>query len=397
MFDRLEAMEKRFAQLEEDMARPDVAGDARRFRDVAKEHRSLEAAVRLFREFKAKRTARDEAKELVAGDDADLAQLAGDELAELEPALADLESRLKRELLPKDPLDEKNILIEIRAGTGGGEASLFASDLYRMYTRFAEGRGWRHELLSLAETEVGGFREVVFSVTGDRVYSVMKYESGVHRVQRVPATETQGRIHTSTATVAVLPEADEIDLDIAEADLRIDTFCASGPGGQSVNTTKSAVRVTHVPTGLVVSCQDEKSQIKNRSKAMKVLRARLLALETEKAEAARSATRRGQIGTGDRSERIRTYNFPQGRVSDHRINLTLYSLPQVIQGDLDALVTALHHADEEAALKALAPCPGPAAPRPPPGCCGRRWPAWQPGGSRTPRSTPRCCWRRLPA
>lgn len=355
MFDRLEAMEKRFAQLEEDMARPDVAGDARRFRDVAKEHRSLEAAVRLFREFKAKRTARDEAKELVAGDDADLAQLAGDELAELEPALADLESRLKRELLPKDPLDEKNILIEIRAGTGGGEASLFASDLYRMYTRFAEGRGWRHELLSLAETEVGGFREVVFSVTGDRVYSVMKYESGVHRVQRVPATETQGRIHTSTATVAVLPEADEIDLDIAEADLRIDTFCASGPGGQSVNTTKSAVRVTHVPTGLVVSCQDEKSQIKNRSKAMKVLRARLLALETEKAEAARSATRRGQIGTGDRSERIRTYNFPQGRVSDHRINLTLYSLPQVIQGDLDALVTALHHADEEAALKALAP------------------------------------------
>ena len=353
MFDRLAAMEQRFEQLESEMSRPDIGSDPRKLRDLAKERSRLEGAVELFREYRSKQKALGEARELIDGDDADLAELAQDEISSLEPALEELTDKLRLELVPKDPYDDKDVVVEIRAGTGGAEASLFVGDLYSMYTRWTDRQGWRHEGIEATETDLGGFREVIFAVKGDRVYSRLKHESGVHRVQRVPQTETQGRIHTSTATVAVLPEADEVDVELDENEIRVDTFCSSGPGGQSVNTTKSAIRLTHLPTGLVVQCQDEKSQIKNKSKAMKVLRSRLLALEIEKAQKERSAARKGQIGTGDRSERIRTYNFPQSRLTDHRIGYTVYNLPEIMNGDLDEVVTALQHAEQEALLKAL--------------------------------------------
>lgn len=354
MFARLAAMQERFERLEEELGRPEVAADPRKSRKLLEERRSLESAVATWRDYQKVEGQLAEARELAAGPDAELAELARSEVERLSAEEATLTARLKKELLPKDPLDEKDIVVEIRAGTGGDEASLFVADLARMYQKYADKKGWRHELIDAAETAVGGLREVIFSIKGERVYSHLKRESGVHRVQRVPATEAQGRIHTSTVTVAILPEADEVDVHVNEADLRVDTFCSSGPGGQSVNTTKSAVRLTHVPTGLVVQCQDEKSQIKNKSKALRVLRARLLALETEKAAAERSQSRREQIGTGERAERIRTYNFPQSRVSDHRINLTLYNLPAVIEGDLDPVVEPLQNAAEEEALKALA-------------------------------------------
>ena len=354
MFRRLDAMVERFSQVETEMGRPEVAMDSNKLSELARERSALESAVRLYEEYKEKKQSLEEAKELIDGDEADLAELAAEEIKELEPALEELEERLRVELLPKDPYDAKDTVVEIRAGTGGAEAGLFVGDLFGMYTRFADGQGWKTEVLEASEQDVGGYREIIFTVKGKMVFSQLKHESGVHRVQRVPQTETQGRIHTSTATVAVLPEADEVDVKIDDNDVRVDLFCSSGPGGQSVNTTKSAVRLTHVPSGLVVSCQDEKSQHKNKAKAMKVLRSRLLALELDKAASERSAERKGQIGSGDRSERIRTYNYPQSRVSDHRINLTLYNLPEIIGGKLNDVVDALQHAEQESALAALA-------------------------------------------
>lgn len=358
MFHRLEAMEERFLQLERDLSNPEVASDVKRLTQVSKERAQLEPAILLFRDYRKKEQSFEEAKEILESGDSELEELAQEEITTLEPELEKLREELRMALLPKDPYDEKDIVVEIRAGAGGAEACLFVSDLLTMYSKFAEGRGWRPELVSLSETDLGGYREVVFTIKGERVYSLMKHESGVHRVQRVPQTETQGRIHTSTATVAVLPEADEIDVDLNENEIRVDTFCSSGPGGQSVNTTKSAIRLTHEPTGLVVSCQDEKSQIKNKAKAMKVLRSRLLALEIEKSHSERAAARKGQIGSGDRSERIRTYNFPQGRVSDHRINLTVYNLPEILQGRLQEVLEALQHAEQEALLQELGQAEG---------------------------------------
>ncbi len=353
MFNRLEAIKERFYNLEAELGRPEVAMDSRRLAEVAKERSSLEAAVLLYKEYTTKQESLKEAKELIEGDDPELAELARDEISELEPELEALTERLRIELLPKDPYDSKDIVVEIRAGTGGAEACLFVGDLYGMYTKYAESLGWRHEALDASETDIGGYREIIFTVKGEMVYSRLKHESGVHGVQRVPKTETQGRIHTSTATVAVLPEADDVDVKLDENDIRLDLFCSSGPGGQSVNTTKSAVRLTHIPSGLVVQCQMKKSQHKNKAKAMKVLRSRLLAQEIDKAHSERSSIRKDQIGSGDRSERIRTYNFPQSRVSDHRINLTLYNLPDVIAGNLGEVVDGLQHADQEAKLAAL--------------------------------------------
>jgi peptide chain release factor 1 len=285
--------------------------------------------------------------------DPDLRDLAREDLAEAEGLLERSEARLKALLLPKDPLDEKNVILEIRAGTGGEEAALFAADLLRMYTRFAETKGWRLELMSSTESDMGGFREVIVNVSGADAYSLLKWESGTHRVQRVPATETQGRIHTSAATVAVLPEAEEADVEIRDADLRIDTMCAHGPGGQGVNTTYSAVRIVHLPTGMIITCQDERSQIKNKAKALTVLRTRLLELKREEELKARSDLRKGMVGSGDRSERIRTYNFPQNRITDHRINLTLYNLDRVIEGDLGDLLGALRREELNKRLEAV--------------------------------------------
>jgi peptide chain release factor 1 len=281
-------------------------------------------------------------------------ELIKDELKNLHTSLTEMQDRLKFLLIPKDPLDEKNIIMEIRGGAGGDEAALFASDLYRMYARFAETKGWKIEIMSSNETEIGGLKEVIYSVTGKNVYENLRYESGVHRVQRVPATEASGRIHTSTVTVAVLPEAEETEIDIKQEDLRIDVMRAGGPGGQCVNTTDSAVRITHIPSGIVVQCQDEKSQIKNKAKAMRILRARIFEMEDAKAKAERAETRKNQVGTGDRSERIRTYNFPQNRLTDHRINLTLYKLDLIMQGDVEELFDALKLSAREELLKATA-------------------------------------------
>lgn len=352
MLDKLRGVVKRYDELTQLLSNPDEIADSNDFSRFAKEHNELSEIVSVYREYERLDQELQDAKRLQQEEsDGELRELAEAECETLEERLAELESSLRLLLLPKDPSDEKNVIVEVRAGTGGDEAANFAADLFRMYARYAEDQGWRIEVLSATETEIGGFKEIIFMIHGKGAFSRLKYESGVHRVQRVPETESQGRIHTSTATVAVLPEAEEVDVAIDPNELRIDVFRSSGPGGQSVNTTDSAVRVTHIPTGLVVSCQDEKSQHKNKDKALRILRARLLdRAQKEQAEEMAQA-RRSQVGTGDRSERIRTYNFPQGRCTDHRIGLTLYRLDAIMEGDIQELIDALATSEQEARLK----------------------------------------------
>jgi peptide chain release factor 1 len=341
MFERIPEIEARYQELEDKLGQPELARDPGKLRDLTRELASLRELITAYRQWKATGTAIGENEELARDPDAEIRELAEAELKTLRARQAELETELKKLLTPRDPLDQKSVVLEIRPGTGGEEAGLFAGDLFRMYTRYAQGRGWSVEVLSLSEGDGGSVREVIASIGGDAVYGRLKYESGVHRVQRVPVTEAQGRIHTSTATVAVLPEADTADVQIDEKELRIDTFRAGGPGGQSVNKTDSAIRITHLPTGLVVQCQDEKSQHKNKAKAIKVLRARLFDLEQQRIDSERAAARKGQIGTGDRAERIRTYNFPQSRVTDHRVGFTLHKLDRVMEGELDELIEAV--------------------------------------------------------
>lgn len=352
MFDKLETIEQRYIEIEQKLCDPSVISNREQFTQLSRERAELEDLVPAYRKLKSILSDIAEYENALKSGDEDLRELAQAELPSLKESRENLKEEIQLLLLPKDPNDTKNVILEVRAGTGGEEASLFAADLFRMYARFAEGKGWKTEIMSSSDTDGGGFKEVVASISGKDVFSHLKYESGVHRVQRVPITESQGRIHTSAVTVAVLPEAEEVEVNIDEdKDLRIDVMRASGPGGQCVNTTDSAVRITHLPTGLVVVCQDEKSQHKNRSKAMKILRARLLdKLEAEQHEE-RASTRRSQVGSGDRSERIRTYNFPQGRVTDHRIGLTLHRLQTILAGELDELVSAVRAYFQAEALK----------------------------------------------
>jgi peptide chain release factor 1 len=338
---RLEEAETRYNELTAKMADPAVINDAEQYRKTAKAQSELAEQVAKYREWKKAEQELSDARAMLDESDPELRQMAELEITRLEPELAQIEQDLQVLLLPKDPNDEKDVVLEIRKGAGGDEASLFAAEVFRMYTRYAEEQGWRVEITSLSESSVGGLSEVIAIISGRKVYSRLKYESGVHRVQRVPATETQGRVHTSTITVVVMPEADEVDVQIDPKDVRVDTFCSSGPGGQSVNTTYSAVRLTHLPTNTVVSCQDEKSQIKNRAKAMQVLRSRLYQMELEKQLASIGAERKSMVGTGDRSEKIRTYNFPQNRLTDHRIGLTLHQLDLTMQGRLQPVIDAL--------------------------------------------------------
>jgi peptide chain release factor 1 len=342
MFERLEQIEARYDELTNALASPDITNDSAKYQKTAKAHSEIAPVVEKYREFKDLKRGIAESKALVADEtDAEMRAYATEELAKLEARVGGVEEDLKVLLLPKDPNDEKNVILEIRAGTGGDESTLFVAEVFRMYNRYAESQKWKVEVLSTSESGVGGLKEVIALIEGDRVYSRMKYESGVHRVQRVPATEQQGRVHTSAITVAVLPEAEDVDIKIEAKDLRIDTFCSSGPGGQSVNTTYSAVRITHIPTNTVVSCQDEKSQIKNREKGMRVLRSRLYENEMQKQQDALANERRQMVGSGDRSEKIRTYNFPQNRLTDHRIGFTIHQLEQVMDGKIQPLIDAL--------------------------------------------------------
>ncbi|MFZ2359457.1 MAG: peptide chain release factor 1 [Anaerolineae bacterium] len=348
MFESLINVEKRFEEIGALMADPTAATDYEQMARLAKERSDLEPLVETYRSFRAAEREILEARALLAeeGQDHELAEMAREEIERLSERVETLQQTLQVMLLPSDPADDKNVIVEIRAGTGGDEAGLFAADLYRMYARWAEAQRYKVELLSQSETGVGGFKEVIFSVRGQRAYSRLKHESGVHRVQRVPVTESQGRIHTSTATVAVLPEMSEVEVEINPNEIRIDVFRAGGPGGQSVNTTDSAVRLTHLPTGLVISCQDEKSQLQNRARAMQILRARLYALEMERQLDEQTEARRSQVGSGERSEKVRTYNFPQNRVTDHRVGLTLHRLDSILEGDLDELIDALTTAEQ---------------------------------------------------
>ncbi|HWE51610.1 MAG TPA: peptide chain release factor 1 [Bryobacteraceae bacterium] len=339
--EKLEKLEARFDELTAQMADPAVISDGGEYRKISKARSDMEEIVAKFRQYRQADDEMEQARGMLTDSDPDLREMAQLEVERLEPAIKQIEEDLRILMLPKDPNDEKDCVLEIRAGTGGDEASLFAAEVFRMYLRYAETRHWKVEVTSSSDSAVGGLKEVLALVSGDKVYSRLKYESGVHRVQRVPATEQQGRVHTSAITVAVLPEADEVEVKVEEKDIRIDTFCSSGPGGQSVNTTYSAVRITHLPTGVIVSCQDEKSQIKNRAKAMRVLRSRLYEIELQKQQDAIGAERRTMVGTGDRSEKIRTYNFPQNRLTDHRIGLTLHQLDLIMEGKLDAVFDAL--------------------------------------------------------
>src|SRR6266513_1473286 len=342
MFERLDQIEARYDELTEALASPEITGDSARYQKTAKAHSEISAIVEKYREYKDLVKGIAESKAMLADEkDPEMRTYAQEELDKLEPRVAGIEEELKVLLLPKDPNDEKNVIIEIRAGTGGDEATLFAAEMFRMYDRYAETQRWKVEVLSTSESGVGGLKEIIALIEGQRVYSRLKYESGVHRVQRVPDTEQQGRVHTSAVTVAVLPEAEDVDIKIEAKDIRIDTFCSSGPGGQSVYTTYSAVRITHLPTNTVVSCQDEKSQIKNREKGMRVLRSRLYEMEMEKQQQALAKERKAMVGSGDRSEKIRTYNFPQNRVTDHRIGLTLHQLTEVMDGKLQAILDGL--------------------------------------------------------
>jgi peptide chain release factor 1 len=352
MFERLNQIESRYDELTQALASPDIVNDSSRYQKTAKAHSEISEVVEKYREYKDLTRGIAESRTMLADErDPEMLAYAREELNGLESRVAAIEQDLKRLLLPKDPNDEKNVILEIRAGTGGDEATLFVAEMFRMYTRYAETQRWKVEVLSTSESSVGGLKEVIAIIEGKRVFSQLKYESGVHRVQRVPATEQQGRVHTSAVTVAVLPEAEDVDVKIEAKDLRIDTFCSSGPGGQSVNTTYSAVRITHLPTNTVVSCQDEKSQIKNREKGMRVLRARLYEMEMQKQQDALAKERKAMVGSGDRSEKIRTYNFPQNRVTDHRIGLTIHQLQEVMDGKLQPVLEALESHYQEEKLK----------------------------------------------
>ena len=356
MFEKLEQIEKNYEELTEQISSPEIVADMKAYAKTMKQHRALGEIVEKYREVKKMRSDLEGARDLAEiADDDEMREMAALEAADLEARLEAAEEALKVLLLPKDPNDEKNVILAIRAGTGGDEATLFAAEVLRMYVRYAERQGWKMEIMEASDTGVGGIKEAVAMIEGDNVYSKMRFESGVHRVQRVPQTETQGRIHTSAITVAVLPEAEEVDVQINQNDLRIDTFCSSGPGGQSVNTTYSAVRITHLPTGVVVSMQDEKSQIKNREKAMRVLRARLQEIEEQKQHDALSAERKSMVGSGDRSEKIRTYNFKENRVTDHRIGLTVHQLDLVMEGQIDEFIDALrtHYQTEKLQAEAV--------------------------------------------
>ena len=351
MIDKLQKVEDRYREIESQLGDPSVVANVDRFTKLTRELATLESIVKKFREYKKILAQIDEDKILIeTADDEELKSIAAEELAELKKAKAELDKELPILLLPKDPNDDKNVIVEIRGGVGGEEAALFAGDLFRMYTRYAERQGWRVDIVDSNPTTIGGFKEISFTVDGQGAYSKLKYESGTHRVQRVPVTESSGRIHTSAVTVAVLPEAEEVDVEINPNDLRIDTYCASGAGGQYVNRTETAIRITHLPSGIVVQCQDEKSQLKNKEKAMRVLRARVQDLAVREQNDAIAADRKNQVGSGDRSERIRTYNFPQGRVTDHRIGLTLHKLDGVLNGDLDEIISALITADQSKKL-----------------------------------------------